>query len=43
LRGRWDKQVAELLSADLVQWSHDRLQPTKRGILFADEVAAEFM
>ena len=43
LRGRWDKQVAELLSADLVQWSHDRLQPTKRGILFADEVAARFV
>ncbi|MGO9526258.1 MAG: radical SAM family heme chaperone HemW [Verrucomicrobiia bacterium] len=43
LRGRWDKQVAELLSADLVQWSHDRLQPTKRGILFADEVASQFM
>jgi oxygen-independent coproporphyrinogen-3 oxidase len=43
LRGRWDKQVAELLSADLVQWSHDRLQPTKRGILFADEVASQFV
>lgn len=43
LRGRWDKQVAELLSADLVQWSHDRLQPTKRGILFADEVASQFL
>jgi oxygen-independent coproporphyrinogen-3 oxidase len=43
LRGRWDKQVAELLSADLVQWSHDRLQPTKRGILFADEVASYFV
>ncbi len=43
LRGRWDKQVAELLSADLVQWSHDRLQPTKRGILFADEVASRFV
>jgi len=43
LRGRWDKQIAELLSADLVQWSHDRLQPTKRGILFADEVASRFV
>jgi oxygen-independent coproporphyrinogen-3 oxidase len=43
VKGRWDKQIAELLSADLVQWSHDRLQPTKRGILFADEVAAQFV
>jgi oxygen-independent coproporphyrinogen-3 oxidase len=43
LRGRWDEQVAELLSSDLVQWSHDRLQPTKRGILFADEVASRFV
>ncbi|HVM62804.1 MAG TPA: radical SAM family heme chaperone HemW [Verrucomicrobiae bacterium] len=43
LRGRWEKQIAELLSADLVEWSHDRLQPTKRGILFADEVASRFV
>jgi oxygen-independent coproporphyrinogen-3 oxidase len=43
VKGRWDKQIAELLSADLVQWSHGHLQPTKRGILFADEVAAEFV
>jgi len=43
VKGRWDKQIAELLSADLVQWSHDRLQPTKRGILFADEVASRFV
>jgi hypothetical protein len=43
VRGRWDREIAELLSAELVQWRHDRLQPTKRGILFADEVAAEFI
>jgi oxygen-independent coproporphyrinogen-3 oxidase len=43
LGGRWDKQVAELLSADLVEWSHGRLQPTRRGILFADEVASYFV
>jgi oxygen-independent coproporphyrinogen III oxidase len=43
LRGRWDKQIAELLSAELVQWRNGRLQPTPRGILFADEVAAEFV
>jgi oxygen-independent coproporphyrinogen III oxidase len=41
--GRWDKEVAELLSAELVQWRNGRLAPTKRGILFADEVAAEFV
>ncbi|MEI6085125.1 MAG: radical SAM family heme chaperone HemW [Verrucomicrobiota bacterium] len=43
VRGRWDKQVAELLSAELVQWRGNRLQPTRRGILFADEIAAEFV
>jgi oxygen-independent coproporphyrinogen III oxidase len=43
VRGRWDKQIAELLSAELVQWRGNRLPPTKRGILFADEVAAEFV
>ena len=43
VRGRWDKEVTELLSADLVQWRDGRLQPTRRGILFADEIAAEFV
>jgi oxygen-independent coproporphyrinogen III oxidase len=43
VRGRWDKEIAELLSAELVHWRNDRLQPTKRGILFADEIAAEFV
>jgi oxygen-independent coproporphyrinogen-3 oxidase len=43
VRGRWDRQVAELLLAELVQWRDGRLQPTPRGILFADEVAAEFL
>jgi oxygen-independent coproporphyrinogen III oxidase len=43
VKGRWDKQITELLSAELVHWRNDRLQPTKRGILFADEVAAEFV
>jgi oxygen-independent coproporphyrinogen-3 oxidase len=43
VRGRWDKQIAELLGAELVQWRGGRLRPTKRGILFADEVAAEFV
>jgi oxygen-independent coproporphyrinogen-3 oxidase len=43
VKGRWDKEIAELLSAELVQWRNNRLQPTKRGILFADEVAAEFV
>jgi oxygen-independent coproporphyrinogen-3 oxidase len=43
VRGRWDKQINELLSAELVQWSNGRLAPTKRGLLFADAVAAEFV
>ncbi len=43
VRKRWDKQIAELLSAELVQWRNNRLQPTKRGILFADEIAAHFV
>ncbi len=43
VRGRWDKEIAELLSAELVQWRNNRLQPTKRGILFADEIAAQFV
>jgi oxygen-independent coproporphyrinogen-3 oxidase len=43
VRGRWDKQIAELLGAELVQWCNGRLTPTKRGILFADAVAAEFL
>jgi oxygen-independent coproporphyrinogen-3 oxidase len=43
VRGRWDKEIAELLSAELVQWRQGRLEPTKRGILFADEVAANFV
>jgi oxygen-independent coproporphyrinogen-3 oxidase len=41
--GRWDREIAGLLSAELVQWRKGRLQPTARGILFADEVAAEFV
>jgi oxygen-independent coproporphyrinogen-3 oxidase len=43
VRGRWDKEIAELLSAELVQWRNGRLTPTRRGILFADEVAAQFV
>jgi oxygen-independent coproporphyrinogen-3 oxidase len=43
VRGRWDKEIAELLSAELVEWKNGRLSPTPRGILFADEVAAEFV
>jgi oxygen-independent coproporphyrinogen-3 oxidase len=43
VRGRWDRQVAELLSAGLVRWRGKRLQPTRRGMLFADTVAAEFV
>jgi coproporphyrinogen III oxidase-like Fe-S oxidoreductase len=43
VQGRWDKQIADLLAAELVQWRDGRLQPTRRGILFADEIAAEFV
>jgi oxygen-independent coproporphyrinogen III oxidase len=43
LEGRWEKEIAELLSAELVQWRNGRLKPTPRGILFADEVAAQFV
>ena len=43
VRGRWDKEIAELLSAELVEFKDGRLSPTSRGILFADEVAAEFV
>jgi oxygen-independent coproporphyrinogen-3 oxidase len=43
VRGRWDKQIAELLSAELVHWRQNRLAPTKRGLLFADQIAAEFV
>jgi oxygen-independent coproporphyrinogen III oxidase len=41
--GRWDKEITELLSAELVYWRDGRLTPTKRGILFADEVASQFV
>ena len=40
---RWPGPIAELLSAELVQWRNGRLQPTRRGILFADQIAAEFV
>jgi len=43
VQGRWDKEIAGLLSAELVQWRNGRLQPTRLGILFADEVASEFL
>ena len=43
VRGRWDKEIAELLSAELVEWRNGRLAPTCRGILFADEVASTFV
>jgi oxygen-independent coproporphyrinogen III oxidase len=43
VRGRWDNEITELLRAELVQWRDGRLAPTRRGLLFADEVAAEFV
>lgn len=35
--------VSRLLAAGLVQWRDDQLQLTRRGLRFADEVAAEFV
>lgn len=43
VRGRFDRQVAKLLSTGLARWQDGRLCPTRRGILFADEVATEFV
>ena len=43
LQGRWAGEIAELLSAELVQWRDGRLIPTPRGILFADEIAVQFV
>ena len=43
VRGRFDQQAAKLISADLAYWRAGRLCPTRRGILFADEVATEFV
>lgn len=43
VRGRWDSEIATLLADGLVQWREDRLQLTRRGRLFADEVAAAFV
>jgi oxygen-independent coproporphyrinogen-3 oxidase len=43
VKGRWNQQIAELLSSELVHWRNNRLQPTKRGILFADEIATQFV
>ncbi len=43
IQGRWDKEIAKLLNAELAQWRNGRLAPTRHGILFADEVATEFV
>jgi oxygen-independent coproporphyrinogen-3 oxidase len=43
VRGRWDREIAPLIEAGLVQWRDGRLAPTRRGILFADEVASVFV
>jgi oxygen-independent coproporphyrinogen-3 oxidase len=43
LQERWQKQLAELLSLGLLQWRNGRVAPTRRGLLFADSVAAEFV
>lgn len=43
VRGRWDAEIAELIAEELAQWQGDRLRLTRRGLLFADEVAARFV
>ena len=43
VHGRFDRQVAKLISTGLACWHDGRLCPTRRGILFADEVAMEFV
>jgi len=43
MKNRWGKQIAELLSADLIRWCHDRLQPANRWLPFADEATAQFV
>ena len=43
VRDRWPREIAGLLSDGLVEWRGDRLQLTRRGLLFADAVAAEFV
>lgn len=43
VRDRWDKEITELLRDGLIELTGNRLRPTRRGILFADEVAAEFV
>lgn len=43
VRGKWDDPIKSLLSAQLVEWHEERLRPTRRGLLFADEIAAEFV
>lgn len=35
--------ISRLLDQELVQWRGNRLQLTRRGLLFADEVSAEFV
>ncbi len=43
VRGRWETAAAALAADELVEWRAGRLAPTRRGILFADAVAAAFV
>jgi oxygen-independent coproporphyrinogen-3 oxidase len=38
-----DRDITQLLADDLVRWRGDRLQLTRRGLRYADTVAAEFV
>jgi len=43
VRDRWRVEIAGLLRDGLVCWREERLQLTRRGLRFADEVAAAFV
>jgi oxygen-independent coproporphyrinogen-3 oxidase len=43
LNDRWSVDITRLVGDGLLEWAGRRLRLTRRGILFADSVAAEFM
>jgi len=43
VRGQWDAEIERLVADNLVEWRDNRLKLTRRGLRYADEVAAEFV
>jgi len=43
LSNRWDREITKLLQANLIEKHNTHLRPTRKGILFADEIATEFI